>query len=151
LENAKDFYQKFFPLFWVIAGCTIPIAVAGGFIDFGFIPWKVFLLFLIVVVFDVAGTYMIIKMPVTVSSNGLKCIDWMWAYKFISWDNIRFVKPSRAFFGLPYLRIGLNGSKDVIWLPLLLNEFTEFIKLVVSYAGEDNLLSKDLKQYHSAK
>lgn len=151
MENSKNFYQSFFPLFWVIAGFTMPIAGVGGFLDFGFVLWKVFLLLLIVAGFVSAGTCLIIKMPVTISSEGLKCFDWMWTYRFISWNNIRFVKPSRVFFGLPYLRIGLIDSKDVIWLPLFLKELPEYVKLVLKHAGEDNLLSKELKNYHSTK
>lgn len=82
-------------------------------------------------------------MSITVSAEGLNCIDWMLSYRFISWNNIRFVKPSRAFFGLPYFRIGLKDSKDVIWLPLFLGELPEFINQVIQYAGEDNLLSRE--------
>ena len=144
MNSSKVFYQKFFPLFFVISVCTIPIAIVGGIIDFDFVLWKIFLLFLIVLVFDIAGTYVLIKMPITISSEGLKCVDWMFSYSFTSWDNIRFVKPSRAFFGLPYFRIGLNDSKDVIWLPLFLIELPEFINLVIKYSGAENLLSKEL-------
>lgn len=149
MENIKNFYQKFFPIFWVIAVCTIPIAVIAGYFDFEFVIWKTLLLLIFVIGVDIAGTYLIIKMPVTVSPEGFKFIDWMWTYQFASWSNIRFVKPNRVFFGLPYLRIGLNDSKDVIWLPLLLNEFPEFINLVKQFAGEDNLLTKELVHHHT--
>lgn len=149
MENNKNFYQKFFPIFGVIAACTIPIAVIAAYIDFGFVAWKILLLLMVAIGFDIAGTYFIIKMPVTVSTEGFKFIDWMWTYQFASWSNIRFVKPSRAFLGLPYLRIGLNDSKDVIWLPLFLNELPEFINLVKQFAGEDNLLTKELVHHHS--
>ena len=144
MSNSRVFYQRFLPLFGVIASCTIPFAIIGGIIDFDFILWKIFLLFLIAVVFAAAGTYLLIKMPITISTEGLNCIDWMFSYRFISWNNIRFVKLSRAFFGLPYFRIGLNDNNDVIWLPLFLNELPEFVNLVVKYAGEENLLSKEL-------
>jgi hypothetical protein len=85
-------------------------------------------------------------MPVTVSPEGLRCYAFSGNYQFVRWEEMKWVRPTRMMLGMPYLRIGVDGGRSPIWLPMFLVDMSQFAILVSSHAGPGHIVTVALSR-----
>ena len=78
--------------------------------------------------------------PIRVGPNGIRGANaWGWPVT-MSWASIQQVK-TYAVPGFPLLKAYSIQTRQVLWLPLFLNDFRHFAELVARYAGDDHPLT----------
>jgi hypothetical protein len=75
----------------------------------------------------------------TLTGTNVLCL-----WSTIQWDSIRRVRPINMA-GLRYLRVKSDATRWELWVPLFPADPHGFTELVAEYAGEDNLLTRELR------
>lgn len=136
MNEGTAFVHKFLPAYGAILGCTLPIAVVAGVLDFGAAhPWKTVALSMFTAALAAALTLGWTRMRVTLFPDGLKCYDLSGSYRFARWQEMAWARPTRMILGLPYLRVGADDGRGPMWLPLFLVDVPRFAVLVSAHAG----------------
>ncbi len=92
-----------------------------------------------VVVFFLAlgkGRRNALRFPVTVGPDAIDGFNWLGDRVAIGWDGVKSVR--RQWYFTPYLAIRSHVHENVIWLPLHLTDFPEFVEAVAEFAGSDH-------------
>lgn len=93
-----------------------------------------------------AANWVIIRQfTVQVSATRLRCCDVWGKYLDVEWERIERAKPTKAFFGISYIRVFSSQLKRPIWLPLFLTERSEFFECVLKFSKPDSPLVQALQ------
>ncbi len=79
------------------------------------------------------------KYPVAIGPAAIDAFDWLGYPVAIGWDGVKSVR--RRWYWTLYLTITSQAHQNVIWLPLNLVNFPEFVETVAEYAGSDHPLT----------
>jgi hypothetical protein len=79
------------------------------------------------------------RYPVTVGPDAIEGFNWLGHRITIGWDGIESVR--RRWYFAPYFTITSHVHQNVIWLPLHLLDFPEFVETVADCAGPDHPLT----------
>lgn len=81
---------------------------------------------------------------VYVYSDRLRGCSFWGRYLDVKWEDIETIT-AWNFAGLKHLRVHIKRHGSSIWLPLFLNDMSQFTELVAHHAGPDNLLTRCLR------
>jgi hypothetical protein len=86
---------------------------------------------------------LIYLLPVKVSATSLACPGTFGNMVTVSWDEITGVRPF-PIPGFGYLMVTCSGKRPMMWLPLCLRRFPQFVEDVGRFAGPDHALYQAL-------
>jgi hypothetical protein len=79
------------------------------------------------------------RYPVTVGPDAVEGFNGLGDRVSIGWDGVESVR--RRWYFAPYLVVRSHVHRNVIWLPLHLTDFPEFVETVADFAGPDHPLT----------
>ncbi|MEG4589189.1 hypothetical protein QUA54_28815 [Microcoleus sp. MOSTC5] len=93
-------------------------------------------------------TALVFYSRVSVNSRGIKCTNFWGKFYLVEWSTIRGARFYSGFWtsGLKFILISTTKLSKDLWLPLFLNDMSNFEQLVSKYAGTKNPLVKRLNE-----
>jgi hypothetical protein len=93
-------------------------------------------------------TALVFYYRVSVNSRGIKCTNFWGKLHFVEWSTIRGARFYSGFLtsGFKFILVSSTKLSQDLWLPLLLNDMSDFEQLVSKYAGTKNPLVKRLHE-----
>jgi hypothetical protein len=85
---------------------------------------------------------------VSVNFRGIKCTNFWGKHHFVEWSTIRGARFYSKILtpGLKFILVSITKLSQDLWLPLFLNDMSDFEQLVSKYAGTKNPLVKRLHE-----
>jgi hypothetical protein len=83
--------------------------------------------------------------PVRVAPAGLRASNAWGLFATVSWQSITAVKPVSIPL-VPFARVFSTETRRVLWVPLFMRRFPQYVAAVAEYAGNDHPLARELQK-----